>query len=119
MESLSETASLGRALHVVGRTTPQQRRLAHGGISAVGRTGRRWRTVCRMSKAAGVCWHGTSRRAVLVLLYQGTDSFFQGLSIEIQRVILSPLDVCLVRTQQEHNSRVAAHYYCAYDSTVE
>ena len=35
MASSSETASLERALRVVGRTTPQQRHLAHGGIGDV------------------------------------------------------------------------------------
>ena len=77
MESLSETASIGSALHVFGRTTAKQRRLAHGGTSEMGLIGHSWRTVCRMHKAAENCCHGIPWCAVLVLLYQGTVGFFR------------------------------------------
>ena len=45
-----------------------------------------------MFKAAGDCCHGILWRAILVLLYRAqlvfSDSFFYGLSIGFERVIL-------------------------------
>ena len=75
MARLSATDLLGRTLRVVGRTTPQQRHLAHGGVSAMGRIGRRWWTAYRMFKAGRDCCHGISWQAVLVLLYRALPVF--------------------------------------------